>query len=229
MGGELDEHVGTSEVVAEYQPETAEPGLKYLEFLRVAIINGTAYAVKIYNYGKEHSGSFKPSVDSVEGTVRTVTGPITQKFEGKLPEILQYADKKVDDTVQYLDIVLPQSVKDRSSQAFDVARDAARQAPDAARTVVGQVQEQGVYNTATNYYTKFQPIAEAYGSQAWQTLMSLPLAPQAAGTARIGAEKLNQILVSLRDSQLPLSAYVPLLPLKYFEKTAEEQAQFQVK
>jgi hypothetical protein len=74
---------------------------------------------------------------------------------------------QVDDTIQYLDIILPQSVKDRSAQAFDVARDAARQAPDTARTVVGHVQEQGVYNTATNYYTKFQSIAESYGTQAW--------------------------------------------------------------
>lgn len=233
MGGEAEEHVGSSEVVPEVEPalepETSEPGLKYLEFLRVAIINGTAYAVKLYNYGKDNSGSFKPSVDTVEGHVRTVTGPLANKFDGKLPGILQFADKKVDEGIQYLDIMLPQTVKDRSSQAFDAARDAAKQASDAARPVVGQVQEQGVYNTASDYYTKFQPIAESYGTQAWHTLMSLPLAPQAAGTARIGAEKLNTILVSLRDSQLPLSAYVPLLPLNYFEKAPEEQAQFQMK
>ncbi|CAM6091987.1 unnamed protein product [Calypogeia fissa] len=241
MGGggtQTEEHVGTSEVVPEVQTEvgpevqteTAEPGLKYLEFLRVAIINGTAYAVRLYNYGKEHAGSFKPRVDSVEGTVRNVAGPFALKVEGKLPEMLQFADKKVDDTIQYLDIIIPQGVKDRSVKAFDVARDAARQAPEAARTVVGQVQEQGVSNTASNYYTKFQPIAESYGHQALQSLMSLPLAPQAAGAARIGAEKLNLILLSLRDSQLPLSAYVPLLPLNHFEKDEHaEQAQFQVK
>jgi len=230
MGGESDEHVGTSgEFAADFQRETPETGLKYLEFLRVAIINGSAYAVKLYNYGKENSGSFKPSVDSMEGTVKSMTGPLAQRFEGRLPEVLQFADKKVDEGIQYLDIMVPQTVKDRSFQAFDVARDAAKQAPDAARMVVGQVQEQGVYSTATNYYTMFQPIAESYGSQAWQTLMNLPLAPQAAGTARIGAEKLNQMLVSLRDSQLPLSAYVPLLPLNYLERTSEEEAQFQVR
>ena len=51
--------------------------------------------MNFYSYAKDSSGPLKPGVDNVEGTVKTVVGPVYQKIEGKPLEFLQYVDSKV--------------------------------------------------------------------------------------------------------------------------------------
>jgi hypothetical protein len=69
--------------------------LKYLGLVHVLVLQAAAYLATLYNYAKDSSGPLKPSVDNVEGTVKTVVGPVYQKVEGKPYQLLQYVDSKV--------------------------------------------------------------------------------------------------------------------------------------
>lgn len=59
------------------------------------MLQAAAYLATLYAYAKDSSGPLKPSVDNVEGTVKTVVGPVYQKVEGKPLQLLQYVDSKV--------------------------------------------------------------------------------------------------------------------------------------
>jgi hypothetical protein len=75
--------------------QSQEPNLKYLGLVHALVLQATAYLAQLYAYAKDSSGPLKPGVDNVEGTVKTVVGPVYQKIEGKPLEILQYVDSKV--------------------------------------------------------------------------------------------------------------------------------------
>jgi hypothetical protein len=72
-----------------------EKRLKYLEFVQVATLHTLMYAAKLYTYAKENSGPLKPGVDTVEGTVKTVVGPVYDKYHGVPNELLKLVDRKV--------------------------------------------------------------------------------------------------------------------------------------
>lgn len=49
----------------------------------------------LYAYAKDRSGPLKPGVDTVEETVKTVVGPVYNKFHDVPVELLKYVDRKV--------------------------------------------------------------------------------------------------------------------------------------
>lgn len=75
--------------------EEEEESLKYLEFVQVAIIQVLVYFSNIYCLAKDKSGPLKPGVDTVEDTVKSVVGPVYEKFHGVPIEVLKYMDRKV--------------------------------------------------------------------------------------------------------------------------------------
>lgn len=54
--------------------------------------------VQIYEHLKEKSGSFKPGIESVEGTVKTVVGPVISRIDFAPDEYLKFVDGKVRGT-----------------------------------------------------------------------------------------------------------------------------------
>jgi hypothetical protein len=72
-----------------------EPNLKYLSLVHVLALEALGCLGALYSLAKDSSGPLKPSVDNVEGTVKTVVGPVYQKIEGKPLELLQFLDSKV--------------------------------------------------------------------------------------------------------------------------------------
>ncbi|CAK9180259.1 unnamed protein product [Ilex paraguariensis] len=80
------------------QPETTEAEeqrLKYLEFVQVASLRMVMCASKLYDYAKDNSGPLKPGVKTVEGTVKTVVGPVYDKFHDVPAEVLKFVDRKI--------------------------------------------------------------------------------------------------------------------------------------
>lgn len=72
-----------------------EQRLKYLEFVQVATIHALVCFSKLYFYAKDKSGPLKPGVDTVEGTVKTVVGPVYNKLHYVPIELLKFVDRKV--------------------------------------------------------------------------------------------------------------------------------------
>lgn len=72
-----------------------EQRLKYLEFVQVATIHAVMCLTGLYGYAKDKSGPLKPGVETVEGTVKSVVGPVYDKYHGIPIELLNYVDRKV--------------------------------------------------------------------------------------------------------------------------------------
>lgn len=75
--------------------ESEEERLKYLEFVQVAAFSAVVYFSRLYGYAKENSGPLKPGVQSVEGTVKTIVGPVYNRFHDVPIELLKFVDRKV--------------------------------------------------------------------------------------------------------------------------------------
>ncbi|GFZ19438.1 rubber elongation factor protein [Actinidia rufa] len=214
-----------------------EKGLKYLDFVQVAAIYVVVCLSSLYEYAKENSGPLKPGVQTVEGTVKTVIGPVYEKFHDVPFELLKFVDRKVDDSMNELDRHVPPLVKQVSCQVLS----AAQKAPELARAVASEVQRDGVVDTATNIaknvyvkyeptakelYSKYEPVAEQYAVLAWRSLNRIPLFPQVAGivvpTAAYWTEKYNQTVNCTAGRGFAVAAYLPLVPIERIAKVFEE-------
>lgn len=207
--------------------------LKRLDFLEAAAIYLIVCFSCLYEYAKENSGPLKPGVETVEGTVKTVIGPVYEKFQDVPFELLRFVDHKVDDTINELDRHLPMLVKRASNEAFS----AAQKAPDVARAVASEVQRVGIMDTARNVaetvytrceptalelYSKYEPLAEEYAVSAWRSLNRLPLFPQVAQlvlpTAAYWVEKYNQTVRYTAERGYTAPSYLPLVPTERIAK-----------
>eukprot|EP00262_Sarcandra_glabra_P014285 TRINITY_DN414_c0_g2_i1.p1 TRINITY_DN414_c0_g2~~TRINITY_DN414_c0_g2_i1.p1 ORF type:complete len:279 (-),score=12.24 TRINITY_DN414_c0_g2_i1:338-1090(-) len=207
--------------------------LKYLDFVQVAAIQAIVCFTRFYDFAKENSGPLRSGVQTVEGTVKTVIGPVYEKFHDVPYELLKFVDRKVDESLGEVERYVPTAVKAASSQVFLVAQ----KAPEAARAVISEVQRVGVVDTATEMvnavyvkvepvakelYDKYEPVAERYAVSAWWTLNRLPLFPQVANivvpTAAYWSEKYNQVVFYTVDKGYTVSMYLPLVPIERISK-----------
>ncbi|KAG9152191.1 hypothetical protein Leryth_016387 [Lithospermum erythrorhizon] len=203
-----------------------ENELKYLEFVQVSTLQAVLCAAKLYDYAKDNSGPLKPGVQSVEGTVKTVVGPVYDKFHGVPFELLKFVDRKV--SITYFQV---------STNAIS----AAQKAPAAARTVASEVKTAGVIGTAsglaktvyTKYepaakdlYSKYEPVAEQYATSAWRRVNRLPLVPRmaeaVAPTASFCTEKYNQTVLLTADKGYKVASFLPLVPTDKIAKVLSD-------
>ncbi|KAF2314987.1 hypothetical protein GH714_037456 [Hevea brasiliensis] len=111
--------------------------LEYLDFVQVAAINVIVCFSTIYDYAKQNSGPLKPGLQAIEDTVKTVIGPVYEKFLDVPFELLKFVDRKVDDYLSELEKHVPSLVKQESSQARAMACEVQRAGTvDAAKSIV---------------------------------------------------------------------------------------------
>lgn len=72
-----------------------EQSLKYLGFVQNAAVASGVCVSKAYGYAKERSGPLKNGVESMEGKVKTVVGPVYVKYQEAPAQILTFVDRKV--------------------------------------------------------------------------------------------------------------------------------------
>ncbi|KAL9261649.1 Stress-related protein [Drosera capensis] len=236
-----------------------EARLKYLEFVHAAAIHAIVCFSTLYVYAKDKAGPLKPGVEAVESTVKTVVGPVYDKYRDVPIGVLNFVDRKgllvvvmpilgwivsnryalgfwsisVDESVSKLDTCVPPVVKQVSSKAYT----AAQKAPEVARSVATGVQRTGMvdiasgiaknvyakYETsATELYSKYEPLAELYAVSAWRSLNKLPLFPQVAlvmvPTAAFCSEKYNQTVISTAEKGYKVAGFFPLVPTEKISK-----------
>lgn len=207
--------------------------MKYLEFVHAAALHAIVCFSNLYGYAKDKAGPLKPGVETVEGTVKNVVGPVYDRFHDVPLELLKFVDRKVDESVTKLDYRVPPVVRQMSSQAFG----AAQKAPEVARSVASEVQRAGVVDTAsglaksvyTKYeptakelYSKYEPVAEHYAVSAWRSLNRLPLFPHVAQvmvpTAAFCTEKYNQTVKTGAERGYRVANYMPMVPTERIAK-----------
>ncbi|XP_022968802.1 REF/SRPP-like protein At3g05500 [Cucurbita maxima] len=174
----------------------AEEGeLKYLEFVLKAAFRAAMCSLKFYSYAKDWSGPLKFGVEAMEGTVKSVVGPLYIKLHDPSKEVLKFVDRKVDESVTTIDRLLPLMVKQVSSQAISTAL----QTPEVARNLASEIQRTGLKGTVSgivkSVYTKYEPKVEQSAASAMHTLNQLPVFPTVAQaivpTAALYTEKYN--------------------------------------
>ena len=203
--------------------------LKYLDFVRSAAIQAVICFSSLYSYAKDNAGPVKSGVESVEGTVKTVVGPVVNKFHNVPLDLLAFADRKVEEAVNLLEHHVPERVKEVYASA--------QKAPEIVRSVAGEVQKAGVVGTAVGIarsvygkyepaakemYAKYEPVAERYAVTAWRSLNQMPVFPQVAQivipTAACWTEKYNQAVCYGAERGFTVSAYLPIVPTEKIAK-----------
>ncbi|KAH7578359.1 hypothetical protein JRO89_XS01G0372400 [Xanthoceras sorbifolium] len=195
--------------------------LKYLDFVQVAAIYVMVCFSAIYEYAKQSSGPLKPGVETVEATVKTVIGPVYEKFHDVPFELLKFVDRKVDES-------LPSLVKQASSQARAVASEVQRAGVvDTAKSITSSLYIK-YEPTAKELYWRYEPVAEQYAVSAWQSLNRLPIFPQVAQimvpTAAYWAEKYNQAVCYTNERGYVVAVYLPLIPIERIAKVFDEDS-----
>ncbi|KAL1549784.1 stress-related protein-like [Salvia divinorum] len=220
------------------QPKSARgdesrPRLKYLDFVVVATLHVMMLIASIYCFAKERSGRLKPTINVVEHSVRTLFAPLYAKSHHLPIQLLNFADRKVDESVQRVKKCVPSSLRRASFKAFNQAR----RAPVAARCVMADVQKTGMVETASglaksvyakyepvakDLYTKYEPVTEEYALYVWRLLNQYALfqrAALAAGPlAGYCSEMYNQKVEVAAKSGYKVAAHLPVIPV---EKIAE--------
>ncbi|KAL0916361.1 hypothetical protein M5K25_013865 [Dendrobium thyrsiflorum] len=179
--------------------------LQYLEIVHLAAIRAVLCVTNLYLYAKENSGPLRNGVESVEGTVKTVVGPVYDRYHAFPFEFLKLADHKVGASVQELERHVPEGVK---------------KAPEMARSVVGEVQRAGVVATAAGLAKaacfRAEPAAERLAASAWRSLNRLPVFPHVASAVVPAAaglsERYNRAVSCAAEKGYAVSAYLPLVP-----------------
>lgn len=82
--------------------QSEQERLKYLEFVQVAVVHAVVYASRAYGYAKDNSGPLKPSVETIESTLKTVVGPAYDKFQDVPVDVLKRVDRKVSFSTYHL-------------------------------------------------------------------------------------------------------------------------------
>ncbi|XP_068338666.1 stress-related protein-like [Pyrus communis] len=203
-----------------------EKNLKYLEFVQVASIYVVVCFSSLYEYAKENSGPLKPGVQTVEGTVRTVTGPVYEKFQDLPFQLLRFVDRKVDESLSEVERHVPILVKQVSSQALSVARAVERGGlVDTAKNLTGSLYAKCEPVVEQVYY-KYEPVAEQYAVSAWRALNRLPLFPQVVHimvpTVSYWSDKYNRVVGYTVNRGYSVAAYLPLIPTERIAKLFDE-------
>ncbi|KAI3752400.1 hypothetical protein L2E82_24428 [Cichorium intybus] len=198
-------------VTKQSQIQSEQEKLKYLEFVQAATLHTVLYASKAYDYAKDNSGPLKPSVETIEGTLKTVVGHAYHKFHGVPVEVLRLVDRKVDESVTIIDNRVPPFVKEVKTTGV------VETASGLAKTAYTKIEP-----TAKGLYVKYEPVAEQYAVSAWQSLNQLPLFPKVAKvvvpTAAYCSEKYNQTVQETAEKGYKVSSYLPLVPTERIAK-----------
>nr|GEV39323.1 REF/SRPP-like protein At3g05500 [Tanacetum cinerariifolium] len=207
-----------SDVPVTNQPEvqSEQERLKYLEFVQVAMLHAFLYASKVYGYAKENSGSLKPGVETIEGTIKAVAGPAYHKFHDIPVEVLKFVDRKVDESVTKLDSQVPSFVKQLSPKTKNMSTlaseiknaDLVEIASGLAVTAYTKLEP-----TAKGLYTKYEPTAKELYTKYEPTAKELYTKYEPA--AKVLYTKYEPVA-----EQYAVSAWQSLNQLSYFSKVA---------
>jgi hypothetical protein len=195
---------------AQASVQSSDPQLKYLGFLRVAVLQVYLFVLSVYGNLKDKSGPLKSSIQNVEGTVLRVVGPVLDRINFNLDAYFVFVDKKVDDTIHFADERLPEELKQRANSLYSYAA----AIPEKAKAIVSEVNEKGALPTYQGYVDYWVAILWAYVQQLWSFFVSLPLVPQFLAAIQplilVLAEQYNSVLASVQKSDITVVKKVGL-------------------
>ncbi|PKI62809.1 stress-related protein [Punica granatum] len=203
-----------------------ERRLKYLEFVEMVVAYAAVCCRSLYEFAKANAGPLQSGVQTIEDTVRTVLGPVWEKFQDVPFELLHYIDREVDEYVHDLERHMPSLVKQISGQTRAIAVEAHR--AGAVDAMMGFARS--VFETcepvAKKLYVRYEPVAEQYAIWAWRHLSQLPMFPEVAHMvvpmAAYWVERYNEGVCYGTEKGYAAASYMPLIPIDRIAKIFEE-------
>ncbi|CAH1444235.1 unnamed protein product [Lactuca virosa] len=205
------------------QPEaqTEQEKLKYLTFVQEAAKHAAPYASKAYDYAKENSGSLKPRVEAIEGTLKTVISPACDTFHNVPGEVLKFVDRKVDESVA-------------KAMSTNVAKDIKNHGVVETASGLAKSAYTKLEPSAKELLVKYEPVAEQQAASAWHSLNKMPLFRSVAKVvipaAAYLSEKYNETVQQTAEEGYQVSSYLPLVPTQKIAKvfkSPEQEAEFE--
>ncbi|KAI3752407.1 hypothetical protein L2E82_24435 [Cichorium intybus] len=195
--------------VSNKQVQSEEEKLKYLTFVQVAAKNAVPYASKAYDYAKENSGSLKPGVEAIEGTLKTVLTPALETFHDVPAKALKFVDRKVDESVtKAMSTTVANDIKNHG--VVETASGLAK----SAYTIIEP--------TAKELLVKYEPVLQEQAASAWQSLNKITFFHNVAKVvipiAAFLSETYNETVQKTAEEGCQVSSYQPLVPTEKIAK-----------
>ncbi|KAL9273987.1 REF/SRPP-like protein [Drosera capensis] len=186
--------------------------LTHLGFVRTAAIRSIVFVWAVYDYAKQNSGSFKPTVERVEGAVSAVVLPVYDKFKDVPNDVLVFLDGKVDVATTEFDQHAPPLAKQVVGQAQHLVLKAA----EVAKEIFDRAQAEGPVDALLYVFSETKQVALDQTVKVYSKLDQVPsfhaLAQLIVPLIAFWSAKYNS-LVSDASGRYPLFSYVPLIPV----------------
>ncbi|KAF8378005.1 hypothetical protein HHK36_029338 [Tetracentron sinense] len=196
------------------QSENTSSELKYLGFMRIAAINSLEYLTKFYDRAKQNSGSLKSGVESVEGTVTTIIGPVREKYKNVPKNFLAYLDKKVDGASNKFDKHAPALAKKVVSKSLSVLQKTSQ----VTKTLVTEARTNGPSAAANQAGTQFKQFLLIQAVKGWSRLNQIPSVQKVIPMLTQLSEKYNTVVAGMVKKGYPIVSNIPLVPIEKIGK-----------
>ncbi|XP_074590630.1 REF/SRPP-like protein OsI_017815 [Curcuma longa] len=103
----IDSSIKMSCIIRDEAIAVQQRDLKYLDFLRVAVIKMATLVAAVYGFVKNWAGLFRPIIDHVEA----IASPLCKRYSGVPLALIPFADQKIEILTGKLWHMLPCSVK----------------------------------------------------------------------------------------------------------------------
>jgi len=196
--------------------------LKRLGFVKIAAVHTYAFVSYLYESAKKNSGSLRSAVETVEGTVTTVIGPVHNKFKDVPDDVLIFVDNKVDEATHKFNEHAPAIAK----QIADKAKTLIQKASHEAGKAVNVAQSEGPRAAVKYVATESKSLLLINSVKLWAGLNQFPpfhaVAEMATPTAAHWSEKYNHVIKGMAEKGYSFVGYLPLIPVDEISKAFKQ-------
>ncbi|XP_058787084.1 REF/SRPP-like protein At1g67360 [Vicia villosa] len=202
--------------------ENKNQDLKRLGFVKIAAIHTYAFASYLYESAKKNSGSLRSAVETVEGAVTTVIGPVYNKFKDVPDDVLVFVDNKVDEATHKFNEHAPTIAK----QLADKTKTLIQKATHEAGKAVNVAQSEGPRAAVQYVATESKNLLLINSVKLWAGLNQFPpfhaVAEMAIPTAAHWSEKYNHVIKAMAEKGYSFVGYLPLIPVDDISKAFKQ-------
>ncbi|KAL5075929.1 hypothetical protein RYX36_014913 [Vicia faba] len=202
--------------------ENKDKELKRLGFVKIAAIHTFVFVSYLYNSAKKNSGSLRSAVETVEGTVTTVIGPVYNKFKDVPDDVLVFVDHKVDEATHKFNEHAPTIAK----QLADKTKTLIQKGSHEAGKAVNVAQSEGPRAAVKYVATESKSLLLINSVKLWVGLNQFPpfhaVAEMAVPTAAHWSEKYNHVIKAMAGKGYSFVGYLPLIPVDEISKAFKQ-------
>ncbi|GAU16644.1 hypothetical protein TSUD_325940 [Trifolium subterraneum] len=198
--------------------ENQNKELKRLGFVKIAAIRTFVFVSYLYESAKKNSGSLRSAVETVEGSVTTVIGPVYNKFKGVPDDVLVFVDNKVDEATHKFNEHAPHIARQLADQTKSLIQKVSYEAGK-----VASVGRSAGPRAAVDYViTESKNLLLINSVKLWTVLNQFPpfhaVAEMAIPTAAHWSEKYNHAIKAMTEKGYSFVGYLPLVPINELSK-----------